>query len=997
MSSANARRENAEFERRVKRRPQLPQQNRWPPSDVVPSFVTSSELQRTHDINASSWHSDYPPHAVAREPSRSIRPTRGCAGAFTVPLRTAPFGVRSPAGNVGSAKEMLSMRNWRLVLTILAALVVTLSAAFTTFSGSSLLNSDPNEPGRGGDNTTRLINQRAITPAGKQTMLGDLPLNSILSPDGKHLVVANGGAGIQSLQVIDTATSRVVQSLTYTVPDGVFVGLAYSSDGTTVFASSGGNNTIHMYSVGANGMLTATGDFSAGPRMSTPLGNGPWPIGLGLSHDNSTLYVANNLGSSVGIFDTASKTLKATVPVGSFPYTTQLSRDGKQVFVSNWGDATISVIDTAAQRVTATIPVGNHPTAMTLGAGDLLFVSDSNSDAISVIHVSQLKETRRISLGPYDHAQLSTTPEGLALSPDNKTLYVADAGADEIAVVGLDDSGEPTGVRGRIPTAWYPTSVVVSSDGKTLFVTNGKGEGAGPNSANLYPNPTRMNPPIVDGVTGYNDGYCNCTFDNYTGTMMTGTLSTIEVPREGLLRVYTNQVARDNRYPNASGSQAADRDPRSPIPLPGGSSPIKHVIYVIKENRTFDQVLGDLSIGDTDPALVLFGQTNTPNLHALAERFGVLDSFYADAEVSADGHNWSTSAYASDYNEKMWPQDYSPGVGRNRGYDFEGGTTINLSPGGYLWDAARDAGISLRNYGEFANNGPLAQATQISESQADSCSGPIAHSYTGVTIAPGNVLCFPATTVNATTTPGLVGTVDPKFRSYDLRYREGDRLAEWQREFDHYVATDSLPQLEIMRLPNDHTSGTQPGRLTPQAYVAENDYAVGKLVDIVSHSKYWSSTAIFIVEDDAQNGPDHVDAHRTEALVISPFTSRRQPRVEHTLYDTAAMLRTMELILGLRPLRQYDANSVPLWRLFKPGAVDPEDLATYDALPESVPPTQLNGASAFGAAESLAMDFEQEDRAPMDELNHIIWGAVKGADTPYPDRQTTHNNSTDDD
>jgi YVTN family beta-propeller protein len=849
------------------------------------------------------------------------------------------------------------------------------------------LAGDPVEPGRGKDDSVRLINQRLITPAGRQSLLGDLPLNAILTPDGHHLLVANSGAGPQSLQVVDTASGAIVQEIKYfsaTGPDSVFVGLAYSPDGKRVFASGGGSNVIHTFSVGNDARLTATGDFNAGPVTHTQLGDAPWPIGLSISPDGSMLYVANNLDNTVRFLDSTTGALKATVPVGSYPYTTLASQDGKRVYVSNWGDATVSAIDVASRSVVAAIKVGDHPSAMAFGPHDFLYVADSNSDAISAIQTSRNREVKRFSLAPYKGAQLSSSPEGLAVSPDGSTLYVANAGADEIVVVDLDPGGEPENVRGRIPTAWYPTSVVTSLDGRTLYVTNAKGTGAGPNGGGLDPQPTRKNPPIVDGVTGYNDSYCQCTFDKYTGSMMIGTLSSIDVPRAGLLRVYTQQVMRNNNYPTgddgtaggASKELAADAELIS-----NGRSPIAHVIYIIKENRTFDQVFGDEPIGDTDSSLTLFPRATTPNLHALTERFGILDNFYADAEVSADGHNWATSANATDYNEKMWPQDYSAAFGRNRGYDFEGGTTINISPGGYIWDAAAAAHVSLRNYGEFANNG--SQVGLIPESQAGSCPGPIARAYAGVVIPAGQVLCFGPTTVNATTTPNLIGTVDPKFRGYDLRYPEADRVREWQREFNAYVASGTLPRLQIMRLPNDHTAGTFPGARTPQAYVAENDLAVGQVVETVSHSPVWDSTAIFITEDDAQNGPDHVDAHRTTSLLVTPYTSRETPRVDHTLYDTSAMLRTIELLLGLKPLSQYDANATPMSRLFSRDLTDAQR-KPYIALPETVSMTDINTAQSFGAELSAKLDFEVEDRAPMAELNAIIWHAVKGADVPYP-------------
>ncbi len=837
-------------------------------------------------------------------------------------------------------------------------------------------------PGPQHDGSTRLINNWVVTPAGRQATVGDLPLNAALSPDGQHLLVANGGAGIQSLQVVDTSTTQLVQTIPYTVPNSVFVGVAYSPDGHQAYASGGGHNVVHTYNVLPSGRVNATGDIVLGTGSENP-----FPTGLSVSPDGGMLYVANNISNTVALIDTRLRTVGTRVPVGHYPYTTLASHDGTRVYVSNWGDGTISVIDTRSQTVAATIPVGNHPSAMIFGPDQLLFVADSNSDAVSVIDTSINQQLRMLSVAPYTHAPLSSSPEGLAVSPDGHRLYVANAGTNEVMVFALHGRNGPEERLGRIPTAWYPTSVAVSPDNGSLFVTNAKGLGAGPNNQRIYPNPERQHAPIIDGLTGYNDGYCTCTFNQYSGSMIDGTLSTIPVPGTGRLQVYTDQVVRNNHQDDRS---LTLRSPGNPVPLPGGTSPIKHVIYIVKENRTYDQVFGDAAIGNNDPSLTLFPRSNTPNLHALGDRFGLLDNFYADAEVSADGHNWANSAYASDYNEKMWPQDYSPGVGRNRPYDFEGASSINLSPGGYLWDSAAEARISYRNYGEFIQfdaNYPASSGKLIPVSQANSCTGPIAHTYTGVTIPPGQVLCFLPMNINATTTPNLIGHYDPKFRTFDLNYREADRLAEWQREFDNFVATDSLPQLEIVRLPNDHTSGTNPGSLTPQAFVAENDAAVGNLVSIVSKSKYWGSTAIFVTEDDAQNGPDHVDAHRTTSLVISPYTSPGRAYVDHTLYDTAAMVRTMELLVGLRPLSQYDAVATPMWHLFE----STPDLRPYEPLPETIS-LATNATTAFGAQRSAQMDFSQEDRMPMDELNHILWGAVKGAKLypALPDATTSH-------
>jgi YVTN family beta-propeller protein len=580
---------------------------------------------------------------------------------------------------------------------------------------------------------------------------------------------------------------------------------------------------------------------------------------------------------------------------------------------------------------------------------------------------------------------LSSSPVSLAISADGGTLYAANAGEDAIAVI---DTAAGS-VRGRIPTAWYPSSVVLSKDGRTLFVTNAKGLGGGPNdNPATDPNPTRK--------VSY-DSYCNCSQDQYTGSYIMGTLSTIPVPDAATLagdsrRVQANNHVGDTALPR--------RSPNNPIPVPGGKSVFTHVIYINKENRTYDQVFGDVRGANGDPSLALFGQNVTPNLHALVQRFGVLDNFYADAEVSADGHNWINGANASDYNEKMWPIDYSWGlVYRNRGYDFEGGSLINNNPGGYLWDAAHAAGVTYRDYGDFyvlpSQSNVLAHGKVLPASQAAACPGPVAHSLValpkGLTIPAGAVFCYPAEHVNPLTTPNLVGHFDPRYHSFDLHFSEADRFAEWKREFDQFVANGQMPALELLRMPNDHTEGTSAGYRTPAAYVAENDQYVGEVVDAVSHSPYWKNTLIVVTEDDAQNGPDHVDGHRTTSLVISAYNSHDQLTVDHTLYDTSSMVRTVELVLGLKPMSQYDAQATPMWRLFN---------GTYDATPYSVTtskiaPAALNARLAPGAALSASLNFAVEDRAPAGVLNRLIWRSVKGQ-TAYPVTHYSVRNSADD-
>jgi YVTN family beta-propeller protein len=876
---------------------------------------------------------------------------------------------------VGSGQNFRSVdpHSFALAARHIAALrginTAVLSRRFTTLARTE--STDVTGSQAGGETT--LVNNWHLSPAGSEAPLGDFPANSALSPDGAHILVVNSGAGVQSVQVVDSLSHSVQQTISYYAPHSAFIGVAYSSDGAQAYVAGGGENVVHTFSVGGDGALTATGDVTLG-TVAPVTSQNPYPTGLSVSPDGKTVYVANAQANTIALIDTASHSVTGTIPVGTAPYTTIASPTTKYVWVSNWGSATLSVVDPTTKAVVATVPVGNHPSAMTATPNGMLYVSDSNSDAVSIVNMQTMSEVRRLSVVPLPDAPLSSSPQGLAVSPDGRRLYVADAGDNDIAVFALHPDGSGAEFQGWIPTAWYPTSVQVSADNSTLLVTNGFGDGEGPNSTGLYPDPTRPNFPLTNAVDGFGGTYCKCQFNQFSGSMNVGTLSAIGVPSPGQLTDDTLQVMRNDRFFDRS---IFDRSAGNPVPLPGGASPIKHVIYVVKENRTYDQVLGDVPTGNGDPSLTLFGKSVTPNLHALAERFGVIDNFYADAQVSADGHNWALSANASDYAEKLWPQDYSASPGRNFGYPFEGGTALPQSPGGYIWDDAAAANLTYRDYGLYSNF-PAAFSTATVIPQDSACTGPTTAVYQGATVPPGNLFCFQPITVNAATSPALVGHLDPKYQAYDLRYRDIDRISEWQREFNQNVANNDLPQLELLRLSSDHTSGTIPNSWTPQYYAADNDAAVGKLVDIVSHSKYWASTAIFVTEDDAQNGPDHVDSHRTEALVISPYTSQVTPRAENVHYDTAAMLRTIELILGLGPLSKYDATATPMSAVFSSNP----DVTPYNAITPAVP-SATNTLQAYGAVQSKAINFALPDQAPTAEMNRILWHAVKG-NVPYP-------------
>jgi YVTN family beta-propeller protein len=758
-----------------------------------------------------------------------------------------------------------------------------------------------------------------LTPAGRQVPLGDRPLGIALSPDGRTLLVSNDGQGTQSLMVIDRASGTVRQSIPYPAPEALFVGLAFSPDGTQAYASAGGNNMIRVYNVDAAEQQLTEGEpiRLAGRRASL------YPAGLAVAPTGATLYAADNLANALSIIDLGTRSVRANVTVGANPYAVVLSDDGRDAYVSNWGEQSVSVVDTAAGRVRQTLGVGNHPSALALSSSRReLYVANTDSDSVSVVDTVTNVVTRTIDLAPYPGAQQGSSPNALAVEGDR--LYVANAGNNDVAVIELGPSDV---VSGLIPTAWYPTAIAVAPDGSELYIVNAKGLGAGPNPNGPSPYRDRAPP------------------DQYVGSMAVGTLSIVPTPSQEQLDQYTARVVANNGFDERGQLRvAAVPEPRIIPRRPGDPSPIEHVIYVIKENRTYDQIFGSLGKGNGDPSLNLFDDASAPNIRELARRFVTLDNFYADAEVSADGWSWSTAAAANSYVQKNWPASYSA---RNRPYDFEGGTPA-AAPGddshnAYLWDRLEQAGVDYRSYGIWIIGGDVGVS-------------PIA--------------------------PGLAAHTDLRYPGYDPLVADQVRMDEWLAEFSEYVQNGNLPTVELVRLPNDHTFGTKPGAPTPRAYIADNDLALGRMVEAVSKSRYWPQTAIFIVEDDAQNGPDHVDAHRTEALVISPYT--QTGRVDSTFYSTVSMLRTIELIVGLAPMTQFDAAATPMLASF----TDTPELRPYTAIVPAQPLDELNAVDAPLAAESLAMDFSSEDRAPDRALNEAIWKSVRGGASDMPSPRT---------
>ena len=794
-------------------------------------------------------------------------------------------------------------------------------AALSLVGGAATAAGLATHAGPSGDGTAVTPIGYRVTPAGAQTTLGDLPLATALSPDGTTMLVSNDGQGTQSLQVVDTATSKVVQHIDYTSPQGLFEGVSFSPDGTKAYASGGGQQVVHTYDV-AGGRLTE------GTPLALPTTNpagakiNPFPAGLDTTPDGKRLVVADHLADAATVIDTATGST-ATVAVGHAPLGVAVSKDGKTAYVSNQGGQTVSVLDIsgATPTVTKTVDVGAHPNALTLSKdGAHLFVSNGDADTVSVVDTASNTVTRNIALAPYSGAKVGTNPVGLRLSPDGAKLYVSESGNNAVAVVDVA-SGK---VDGLVPTGWYPTSTE-TAHGK-LFVSSAKGLGAGPNNGPGHPDPTSTSPTSPD---------------QYSGSMMKGTLSTLDVPRGDKLTGYTATVRKNDGF--------AD-----PVSSSSDTPAIKHVIYVVQENRTFDQVYGSLGKGNGDKSLNLFGEESAPNQRALQRRFVTFDNFYANAEVSAQGWNWSVQANSNPYAEALWPSNYS---GRRGSYPSETDEPAITSHGSgqdsYIWQRLAAKGISYRNYGFYVDGANKAYDPAL-DAHTD-------HGYHGFDMAcPDN----PDTFKPRSTTCGT------------------PRFSEWKNEFDSFVAKKNLPSVEFVRLPNDHTAGTKPGLPTPRAYVADNDLALGRLVQAVSHSPYWKDTAIFVTEDDAQNGPDHVDAHRTISQVISPYT--QHGKVDSTFYSTASMLRTIENVVGVQPMTQFDSFATPMVAAF--GSANP---AVYDAKTPKDATDLTNGAGAPMASTSAAQRLDKEDMINERLFNEAIWRSVRGPGSTMPAPKNT--------
>lgn len=814
------------------------------------------------------------------------------------------------------------------------------------------------------DGTIQLPNQWKLRPAGRAIEVGDFPVNMAIHPSGQFMAVLHSGMREHEIIVLalEKTRTKIVNRIAV---DQTFYGMCFSPDGKKLYASGGEFEVVHEFdfsrgllsnskTIGLAGMADKliVGGLTTGQNGRDLFALGTWgDVVVRIPLENPDNKLAISVGRKRledmkkfgkvkgeppsppdGRNEEAKETkVKAKTGDPVHPYAAVFDQIKNRLFVSLWAAEAVAVIDLDENQVTAFWPTAAHPTEMALSPdGKVLYIACANSTQVSVFDTEAGKPLQTIHCALHPKSPSGNTPNSLTLTPDGAVLFVANADANNLAVFNVSDAKEAKPL-GFIPTGWYPTSVRYHKESKRIIVANGKG---------TYSKPNRSGPNPYSGRAQ--------NINEYIGSLFTGTVSFIPMPAPAALAEYTKQAYACSPLQKDFGPLSEKVANDNPIPQKvGDPSPIKHVLYIIKENRTYDQVFGDMPHGNGDPQLCLFPEAITPNHHKLAREFVLLDNIYVDGEVSADGHEWSMGAYATDFVEKLWPLTYRGGGKNKIGYPSEGNFDYaERAAGGYLWDRAAEAKISYRNYGEWIKNGKKKADGTFEDSTAS--------------------------------VKALEGHFDPQFHGYDLDYLDVKRAERFISELNRFEKEGELPRLQILRLPNDHTSGTRIGKPTPIAHVADNDLALGMVVEAVSKSKFWKETAIFVIEDDAQNGPDHVDAHRVVALVISPYTKHNY--VDSTMYSTSSMLRTMELILGLKPMSQFDAAARPMYDSFtaKP---------TLDAYQHEMPKTDRdakNVTGAWGAEWSAQANLEKEDAADDLVFNEVIWKAVKGASARMP-------------
>ena len=761
----------------------------------------------------------------------------------------------------------------------------------------------------------QLPNGWRLTPAGQQIPIGELPLNLLITPDEQWAITSNSGTAEHSLSLVSLKDFKERQRL---LLPKTWRGLAANEDGSEIFVSGGNDDCVYILGWQADTLTVQDTIFLSAPKSQNPIS----VTGLTYWQGARSLLVVTKKSNQLYLVSLKNKQIEKSLQMPAECYDVILSPEEKSAWISIWGGAKVISVDLKTFQIKDQISVGEHPCEMQITEnGRWLFVANANQNSVSVIDLQKRKVVETLNSGLLAHLPPGSTPNSLTLSADQKTLFIANADNNYVAVFDVTEPGHSKSL-GFIPVGWYPTAIRMLKNAQQLLVTNGKGVASAPNPQGPKP------------------GHPELTYDHeqYIGQMLKGMLSVIKMPDARQLAEWSSQVYQNTPFTR---NQSRSRIKQSVIPNRhnGQRSPfIKHVFYIIRENRTYDQVFGDLKQGDGDSALCLFPRKITPNAHALAENFVLFDNFYVDAEVSADGHNWSTAAYATDYVEKTWPTLYG---GRGGSYDFES-ANISHPFSGFIWDNALKHGRNVRDYGEYVQPDPNHKGR-----------------FVGLTAR-------------------LKGNVCPIFPGWDLKIPDTLRFARWKADFDSLIAINRIADLNIVRFPNDHTAGTNPDFPTVNAMIAENDYALGLFVEHLSHSAIWKSSVVFVLEDDAQNGSDHVDAHRSPLLVIGPYVKRHF--VDHTMYSTSSVLKTMELILGLPPMTQYDLAATPILNAF----TNQPDFSPYSVIKPQQNLHEMNTIQSYKAQRCKELNFSREDAIPDIEFNEIIWKAVKGIHSEMP-------------
>jgi YVTN family beta-propeller protein len=809
--------------------------------------------------------------------------------------------------------------------------------------------------------TTRQL----LHPAGKPLLSGGRPLDLALSPDRRTLYVKDEW----SVRIVDTRTWTVRDTLWFGDNGGSQHGIAASADSTHIFATNSQDTLLE-------GLVKPDGTVGYGRyiAMAGPGGKGAsYPTGVALSADGRTAWVCLSANNALAVLDLTSGTVTREIPVGVAPYDVEVAADGKTAWVSNWGgrrpgksdttaksfgtdvlvdargvaaSGTVSVIDLANQQEVAEIETGLHPADLLLSPdGTRLYAACANADTVVVIDTASRAVAETIATRPDPALPYGSATNALAISADGLTLYAANGGNNAVGIIQLSrDPATPSRIAGFIPTGWYPGALAL--DGPALYVANTKGLGA----RNKESRQDAIKKKDKAAKLGWHDGWTQ------------GLVSKIPLPKPPALRAMTARVLADGRVPETLRALAKARAGGKPVPVParaGEPSVFEHVVYVIKENRTYDQVFGDLKRGNAEPKLCTFGRNVTPNQHALAEQFVLLDNFYCNGVLSSDGHAWAVEGNASGYLEKA-------GGGWTRTYDF-GTDPLSFSCTGPIWESALAHGLSYRNYGEIDN------------AKLDPDSATFLDVYKDFLAGTAKVAWHQQLPMDH-----LRSFSCPTYPGWNLRIPDVLRAAAFLKEFRAAEASGAWPNFITVYLPDNHTSGRQPGHPTPRAQVADNDVALGQVVAAISKSRFWATTAIFVVEDDPQDGYDHVDGHRSPCLVISPYSRLR--KTVSDFYNQTGVLHTMELIMGLPPLNQLDAMAPVMTACFGSKA----DLTPFSALPNQVPLDEMNPAAKALAPEdrrwaelSMRQDFSHPDRANEDALNRIIWASARPGE-PYP-------------